>query len=157
MKNQVATSVGNKETELKTNGAVVLNDNGVNLMFGWAVLKVKKKYQKICDTSNGNPVRIEKELVVNNLSVTIEDVVHNQHYVQMYYPVNEVVRNRGNLTLVDPKYIKFFSNILTDIKKIMEGIDSMNNEEISDKAVIVKRLELKIEKNLTVILMALIW
>ena len=101
-------------------------------------------------------MRIEKELVVNNLSVTIEDVVHNQHYVQMYYPVNEVVRNRGNLTLVDPKYIKFFSNILTDIKKIMEGIDSMNNEEIPDKAVIVKRLELKIEKNLTAILMALI-
>ena len=63
----------------------------------------------------------------------------------MYYPVDEAIRNQGKLTLIDPKYIKYFSNILMDIKHIMEGLDSVNNEEIPDKDVVIKNPRNKIK------------
>ena len=42
IKNQVITSIVNKETNLKVYGAVILNDNYVNRMFGWLLFKMKK-------------------------------------------------------------------------------------------------------------------
>ena len=56
MKSQVATSIGNKETQLTTNGAVILNDNDVNRMFGWALFKVKTKYKDICNIYDVDPI-----------------------------------------------------------------------------------------------------
>ena len=66
--------------------------------------------------------------------------------MQLYYPVDEAVRNKGKLTLVDPKYIKYFSNILMDIKHIMEGLDSVNNEDIPDKDIIMERLDRRMKE-----------
>ena len=58
--------------------------------------------------------------------------------------------------MIDPKYVKYFSNILMDIKQIMEGIDSVNNEEIPDKEVVIKRLETKSKENQTMIFRVLV-
>ena len=56
MKSQVSTSIDNKETELTTTGDVILNDNDVHKMFGWALFKVKTKYKEKCNIDDANPV-----------------------------------------------------------------------------------------------------
>ena len=114
-------------------------------MFGWSIFKVKKKYKKLCNRGDVNLVNLEKEEVLMELSVCVEDIIQNQQYVRMYYPLDEEIRNKGQLTLIDPKYIKYFSNVLNYIKEIMEGIESVNNDVIPDKDVIVKRLETKLK------------
>ena len=65
----------------------------------------------------------------------------------MYYPADEAIRNRGDLTLIEPIYIKYFSNILNNIKQIMEGIDSINKKEIPDQNEVIKRLKINGDKN----------
>ena len=80
--------------------------------------------------------------MINELSVKIEDVIHNKFYVQMYYPPDEAIRNQGDLTLIEPIYIQYFSNILTNIKQVMKGIDSINKEEIPDQDEVIKRIKM---------------
>ena len=147
MKNQISTSVGTSESQLTGTAPVILNDNDVNKMFGWALFKVKKKYQKKLDNDNADSIQNDKLLMINELSVKIEDVIHNKFYVQMYYPTDEAIRNRGDLTLIEPIYIKYFSNILNNIKQIMEGIDSINKKEIPDQNEVIKRLKINGDKN----------
>ena len=67
----------------------------------------------------------------------------------MYYPTDEAIRNRGDLTLIEPIYIQFFSNILNFIKQIMEGIDSINEEEIPDQNEVINRLKMLADNNET--------
>ena len=85
--------------------------------------------------------------MISELSVKIEDVIHNQFYIQMYYPTDEAIRNRGDLTLIEPFYIKYFSNILTNIKQVMKGIDIHNKEAIPDQDEVIKRLKMLAKEN----------
>ena len=77
MKDQISTSIGNTETELTGTAPVFLNDNDVNKMFGWELFKVKKKYQKQFSLDNANSMQTEKVQMMTELSVKIEDVIHN--------------------------------------------------------------------------------
>ena len=75
MKNQVITSIEIKETNLRVCGAVVSNDNDANMMFGWSLFRVKKKYKKLCNRGDVDLVNLEKEKVLLQLSVSIEDII----------------------------------------------------------------------------------
>ena len=90
MKSQVSTSIGNKETMLTTNGAKVLNDNDVNKVFGWTLFKVKKIYNALCNNGILDEIQVEKEKLISELSVMVDDVINNKNYVLMYYPIDRI-------------------------------------------------------------------
>ena len=46
MRMQIQTTISSKVSKLNDKRPIVLNDNDVNRIFGWALFKVKKKYKK---------------------------------------------------------------------------------------------------------------
>ena len=42
LQSEILTNVNNQESELKDDGPIVLNDNDVNRMFGWALFKLAR-------------------------------------------------------------------------------------------------------------------
>ena len=67
--------------------------------------------------------------------------------MNIYYPLDKAIRDKNELISIDSRYIKHFLNNLNEIKKIMDGIDSVNKEEILDKVLIVRRLETTLKDN----------
>ena len=108
MKSQIETTTGSSLTNLETKRPVVMNDDDVNRMFGWALFKVQTKYNKLSKNDCLDTEREEKQKVVSDICVYIKDVIHDEDYVRMYYPIDEGIRNNGRLTLIHPLYCPFF-------------------------------------------------
>ena len=75
-----------------------------------------KKYNKLSKNDCLDTEREEKQKVVSDICVYIKDVIHDEDYVRMYYPIDEGIRNKVRLTLIHPLCCTFFSNILNTIK-----------------------------------------
>ena len=74
---------------------------------------------------------------------TYKDIVHDEIYMRLYYPLDESIRNRGNLTLIHPSYCHTFSSVLQNIKKILKYMMDENNIAIPNKEIIKERLQQK--------------
>ena len=83
------------------NTVVVLNDSNGNRMFGWELFKVTKRYQRLIHWSlleNG----YERELkILKRLSTCIEKIMNDKIYIQLYYPLDDALNNKGGFTLID--------------------------------------------------------
>ena len=75
------------------------------------------------------------------MTVNILDVANNLPYIRMYYPVDDALRNRGNLTLVSPIFVKYFSLLLSLIHKTLADNMDENNDSIPTKKEIVKTMK----------------
>ena len=54
MRMQIQTTISSKVSELNDKQSIVLNDNDVNRIFGWALFKVKNKYVKLINKGSDN-------------------------------------------------------------------------------------------------------
>ena len=120
MKSQIGTSVSTQLSSLESTQPIVLNDDDVNKMCGWALFKVQKKYFKLSANDESDTAQTEQMQVISDMCVYSKDVVHDQKYLQLYYPLDEELRNKGKLTLIHPSYCDFFSRILINIKNCQE-------------------------------------
>ena len=142
MKSQIETTTGSSLTNLETKRPVVMNDDDVNRMFGWALFKVQKKYNKLSKNDCLDTEREEKQKIVSDICVYIKDIIHDEDYVRMYYPIDEGIRNKGRLTLIHPLYCSYFSNILNTIKRVIKYMVEKNGDVIPDKEIIKKRMNM---------------
>ena len=95
------------------------SNNDVNRFVGWAIYKVKYKYEceyYIDTNDNCNSFEIENILhFLDKVSVKEINILGNIKYIQSYYPVDDAIRNKGNLTLISPDYVLYFAKILNII------------------------------------------
>ena len=124
-----------------------MNDDDVNRMFGWALFKVQKKYTRLSKNDIIDTMETEKLKVISDMSVNYKDIVHDEKCMRLYYPLDESIRNRGNLTLIHPSYCHTFSSVLENIKRIVKYMMEENNNVIPDKDAIKERLGKKYEND----------
>lgn len=91
----------------------VHNGNTINKWFGWAVLKLKKKYNRLIAQGITNSTYEVKMEILEDMSVCISDIIGNTRYLQVYYPVDDAIRNRGKPALLSPEYCGNLSLLLT--------------------------------------------
>ena len=148
-------------THISTPTEEPLNDKDVNLFFGWAVMKLKKKYQRQMLTSIQTEIITTKINILDDMSASIINLVNDKEYLQMYYPTDFTIRNKGNLTLITPHYVsqlsvllKLSSNkiqlnnytndtIIPDKEEVLNLIK--NDSEEQEKDIIAKLVEVKKE------------
>ena len=147
MKAQIDTSIGTKLSSLESNKPVALNDDDVNRMFGWALFKTRRKYNNWCKNDTVEEQITEKLNVIMDMCVDYKDVLHNERYVRLYYPLDESIRNKGNLTLIRPNYCNQFSSILSHIKRIVKYMTEVNDNKIPDKDTIRARLKMEFDSD----------
>ena len=115
----------------------VLNDNDVNIWFGWAVMKLKKKYNKLIKNGSMNSIYENKLSILEDMSVHISEVIDNTRYIRLYYPLDDAIRNRGQLTLLRPEYCDNFSFLLKLIFKRIKNCGDKDETIIPDKLKII--------------------
>ena len=93
-----------------------MNDDDVNRMFGWALFKIQNKYTRLSKNDIIDTMQTEKLKVTTDMCVTYKDIAHDEQYMRLYYPLDESIWNRGNLTLIHPSYCHTFSSVLQNIK-----------------------------------------
>lgn len=80
---------------------------------------LKKKCNMLIKQGVTNNIYDEKLEILEGTSVDISDVIGNTRYIQLYYPVDDVIRNKGKLTLLSTDYCDILSLILKCIFKII--------------------------------------
>ena len=53
--------------------------------------------------------------LLDNMIVSIKEVCLNENYIKIYVPTDDLIRNKGDLTYICPKYVFLFAQILTVI------------------------------------------
>ena len=116
-------------------------------MFGWALFKVQKKYFKLSTNDKIDTAETEKLKVISDMCVYSKDVAHDEKYVRLYYPLDENIQNKGNLTLIHLVYCNQFSSILSHIKRIVNYMTEVNDNKIPDKDTIRARLKMEFDSD----------
>ena len=112
-KKRKLTFMLSRATSLEMSNTITdINYDDVDRLFGWALFKLKKKYKKLIDKNSVNSIYEGKYMMLDNMIVMVNDVIHDTQYIRLYYPLDDVLRNSGNLTLVSPNYVKYLSGIL---------------------------------------------
>ena len=73
-------------------------------------------------------------MILDDMCVKLIDVIHNENYIRLYYPCDERLKNKGDLTLIDPAYCPHFSGLLQQLKEIFKGIQDTNTASSVDCA-----------------------
>jgi len=89
-----------------------------------------------------NNIYEEKLEMLEDMSVCISDVIENTKYIQLYYPVDDAIRNRGKLTLLSPAYCDIFSRLLKSIFKRVNKRWTNDEDIIPKKGVIIKDMKM---------------
>ena len=95
-----------------SNTIVVVNDDDINMLLGWTLFKLKKKYKKLIDKNSASSIYEGKYTILDNMIVMVNEVIHNTQYIRLYYPLDDALHNRGKLNLVSPNYVKHLFGIL---------------------------------------------
>ena len=56
-------------------------------------MKLKKRYKKFKYTSIHYLAALRKLDILDNMSTSIQDVVHNSQYIWVHYPLDDDIRN----------------------------------------------------------------
>ena len=96
---------------------ITLNDNDVNRVFGWALMKTHKKFKKMSEKNCSDETKESVRNMLEDMCTDISVVLENKDYLRLYYPLDDAIRNKGNLTLISPIYIKNFSELLEIARK----------------------------------------
>ena len=108
-------------------------------MFGWALFKLRKRYKKKCNIDDTNVITLEKRMILDDMCVKLIDVIQNENYIRLYYPMDERLKNKGDLTLIDPSYCPHFSGLLQQLKDIFKGIKDTDAVDIPDQQLVCDR------------------
>ena len=73
---------------------ISLCDDNANRLFGWALWKMKRKYEKLIRIGSINIAHDGKLNMLDDMMVTVEDIIDDILYICMYYPVDDAIRNR---------------------------------------------------------------
>ena len=121
---------------------VIVSDENVNRLFGLALWKTKRKYKKLIDNGSINSTYESKWKMLDGMTVNLQ-------YIRMYYPADDAMRNRGNLTLISPIYVESLSLLLSLTHKILQDFVEENNDLIPSKKYIIKTMKevLEIQAN----------
>ena len=96
---------------------LLINNQDVNRIFGWAIHKQRKVYVKLIKAGHMNGVYDEKLAILNNMKKVITDVIEDANYIKLYVSKYDLIRNEGYLTLINPIYVREFALLLTDITR----------------------------------------
>ena len=93
----------------------IINTSDVNRIFGWSIYKERKQVMKLIKKASMNHNHDIKLSLLDNMTVSMKDICLDVNYIKIYVPSDDLIRNRGNLTYICPKYIFHFAEILTII------------------------------------------
>ena len=116
----------------------ILSDHDINMVFGWAVYKVKKKYMKASKTSKEFRIDEAYVEVLEDFVVTEKDIIKDSTYITKYYPIDLALRNKGYLTLISPHYVKYFSDLLKLLSSKAKYHSEDGNKPLPDKKMILE-------------------
>jgi hypothetical protein len=116
----------------------------MNTFVGYSLFSLKKKYGIIDELAAGYEAE-DKFWLLTDMIATEEDIVVNSEYVSKYYDAYYVILNRGDMTLVSPRYAPLFHGILYQIAK---SLNVKKMVEDKDKFMTIARDE--VLKNLPV-------
>ena len=93
----------------------IINTSDVNRIFGWSIYKERKQVMKLIKKASMNHNHDMKLSLLDNMIVCMKDICLDVNYIKIYVPSDYLIRNRGNLTYICPKYVFHFAQILTII------------------------------------------
>ena len=127
------------QNSLKPSSLVILNDDDVNRLFGWAIKKLRNKYLKVKDHSEIYKVSIGKLVMLDDMSAKITDVLHDERYLRLYYPLDDAIRNKEYLTLCSTCYVHKLSSLLKETRKTIKTDNLSKGTIIPNKDDIIRK------------------
>ena len=98
----------------------------VNTFVGFSLFSLKKKYGDFEELGNGSDDE-DKYWLLTDVVATEDEISCNEDYCSKYYDSYYVVLNRGDMTLVSPRYAELFHKILFQISKMLNVIKMVEN------------------------------
>jgi len=98
----------------------------VNTFVGFSLFSLKKKYGDFEELANGSDHE-DKYWLLTDLVATEHEISCNEEYCTKYYDTYYVVLNRGDMTLVSPRYADLFHKILFQMSKILNVMKMVEN------------------------------
>ena len=114
--NEIISPILNTKTQSNVNASII-NTSDVNRIFGWAIYKERKLVIKHIKNASMNVHHDIKLALLENMIVYMKDICMDLNYIKIYVPCDDLIRNKGKLTYICPKYIFHFAQILTIITK----------------------------------------
>ena len=116
------------------------NNYDVNRIFGWSIYKERKKCIALTRQGKTNAVNEGKLDILNDMRVFIIDVINDAYYINLYIPTDDLVRNRGYMTLISPKFVRDFAYLLGSIQNKLNYGGNSDSFRLPDKEKINKEL-----------------
>ena len=111
------------------------------------MMKLKKRYKNFKGTSVHYLVSFGKLEILDNMSASLKDVVHNPQYIQMYYPLYDAICNKCYLTLVAPEHVSDFSKLLKIATKSITKQNKLSGTVIPAKEGVVREMIVMMDKS----------
>ena len=124
----------------KKQNCPIINTSDVNRIFGWAIFKERKLVVNLIKRASMSHNHEMKLSLLDNMIVSIKEVCLNENYIKIYVPTDDLIRNKGDLTYICPKYVFLFAQILTVITEATKVNTKNAIFEKPDKDEIKKRL-----------------
>ena len=99
----------------------------VNTFVGYSLFALKKKYGIIEELAPGYEYE-DKYWLLTDMVAKEKDIMDSESYVKEYYDSYFLVFNRGDRTLIAPRYAKLFHGILYQISKLL-SVEEMIEEK----------------------------
>ena len=85
-------------------------------------------------------ISIGKLTLLDDMSIKIIDILNDEHYPRLYYPLDHTIRNKGLLTLCSPHYVKPLSRLLVNARKLITMVNRNDNTIIPNKYCVKREL-----------------
>ena len=116
----------------------------VNTFVGYSLFSLKKKYGVVEELAPGYAEE-DKYWLLTDMMAVEDDIRTDKGYLKTYYDTYYVILNRGDMTLVAPRYAKFFHGMLFQIAR------SVNmTKMVEDKNMFLLNARAEVKKNLPV-------
>jgi len=122
------------------NYSMVASD--VNTFIGFSLFSLKKKYGVVEELAPGY-AQEDKYWLLTDMIAVEDDVRNDEEYLTTYYDTYYVILNRGDMTLVAPRYAKLFHGMLFQIARSV-NITKM----VEDKNMFLLKARAEVKKHL---------
>ena len=100
-----------------------------------------KRNRKLINKGSDNKYFYEKCIILEDMPIEAEDIICNEYYVRMFYPLDTQLRKNGKLTLIQPSYCKLFLALSKNITSILSNRREFLNEVIPNKDEIILQIK----------------
>ena len=126
-----------------------LNDDNVHILFGWEIMKLKRKYNEINNVLVHYDIAVGKLEILDDTRAYLQDVLHSQLYTRMHYPEDDVIYNKGYLELIPPPYVHELSCILKTATLSINKQNSIEESVIPSKCGVFNKIVAELDNNET--------